>query len=109
LVVGNVNGEFQAVFGKIAGLHAKNKFAFALIVGNLFAHPDTYSEDDTALRSLVNGGINVPVTTYFALGSHALPSVVLEKLQSSDDELCHNLFFLGECLQELYIIAVLPH
>ena len=37
VVIGDVDGQFRAVFQKVNALHAKNNFAFALIVGNLFA------------------------------------------------------------------------
>ncbi|KAF2730765.1 hypothetical protein EJ04DRAFT_537033 [Polyplosphaeria fusca] len=97
LVIGDVDGQFEAVFTKVAVLHAKNKFAFALVAGNLFRDPAVYDDDnDSALHALVSGRTDVPLTTYFALGSRPLPPVVLGKLQSSDDELCSNLFFLGK-------------
>ncbi|KAF1848334.1 CwfJ domain-containing protein [Cucurbitaria berberidis CBS 394.84] len=96
LVIGNVNGQIQAVFSKLGALHAKNNFAFAIIVGNLFA--DSWESDGAGatIQSLVDSKIDVPLPTYFALGSRPLPPPVVEKLQSSSDELCHNLFFLGK-------------
>jgi hypothetical protein len=48
------------------------------------------------VQTLIDGNIDVPLPTYFALGSHPLPPAVVEKLESSSDELCHNLFFLGK-------------
>ncbi|KAF2240670.1 CwfJ domain-containing protein [Trematosphaeria pertusa] len=96
-VIGDVNGQFPAVFQKLGALHAKNNFSFALIVGNLFASPsDATKEDETNVRNLISGKVDVPLTTYFALGSNAFPQTVVEKLESSDDELCHNLHFLGK-------------
>ncbi|KAF2687677.1 CwfJ domain-containing protein [Lentithecium fluviatile CBS 122367] len=96
-VVGDLNGQFPAVFKKLAALHAKNSFAFAIIAGNLFASPaGATKEDEANVQSLINGSIEVPFTTYFALGSNSLPQPVVEKLASSDDELCHNLHFLGK-------------
>ncbi|KZM25284.1 uncharacterized protein EKO05_0000595 [Ascochyta rabiei] len=97
VVIGDVDGQFQPVFQKVNALHAKNNFAFALIVGNLFN--STQSSSDVAepsVQSLVDGTIEVALPTYFVLGSHALPPAVVQKLQSSDDELCHNLHFLGK-------------
>ncbi|KAF2639975.1 hypothetical protein P280DRAFT_498805 [Massarina eburnea CBS 473.64] len=96
-VVGDVNGQFAAVFSKLAALHAKNNFAFAIVAGNLFAAPsDATEDDDASVQSLVGGRIDVPFTIYFALGSNPLPQPVIQKLESSDDELCHNLYFLGK-------------
>jgi hypothetical protein len=96
-VIGDVNGQFPAVFQKLAGLHAKNNFAFALIVGNLFAEPSTATEEDESnVHSLIQGKVSVPFTTYFALGSNPLPAPIIEKLEASDGEVCEHLFFLGK-------------
>lgn len=92
MVIGDVNGQFKAVFQKLGALHAKNNFAFAIIVGNLFAN----GVDDPDVQALVDGKIDVALPAYFALGSHPIPPKVVEKLESSNDELCHNLFFLGK-------------
>jgi diadenosine tetraphosphate (Ap4A) HIT family hydrolase len=96
-VLGDLNGQFPAVFEKLAALHTKQNFAFAIIAGNLFASPsDATVEDEANVQSLINGTIQVPFSTYFALSSNALPQPVIEKLQTSDDELCSNLHFLGK-------------
>lgn len=97
VVLGDVHGQVQAVFRKIGALHAKNNFALAIVVGNLFAHPDEADEEAEAdLRTLLDGKVNVPLPIYFALGSQSLPPAVVDKLRLSNDELCHNLFFLGK-------------
>lgn len=97
VVVGDVNGNFEAVFQKLNALHAKNNFAFAIIVGSLFAGSwEEGSADAAAVQSLLDGKIEVALPTYFALTKHALPPPIVQKLESSDDELCHNLFFLGK-------------
>lgn len=97
MVVGDVNGQFPTVFQKLTALHAKQNFAFALVVGNLFADPSTATEEDEAnVQSLIDGKITVPFTTYFALGSNALPAPVTEKLESNENEVCEHLFFLGK-------------
>lgn len=97
MVIGDVDGQLEAVFQKVNALHAKNNFAFALIVGNLFASTQSTSDlTEPGVQSLLDGKIDVALPTYFALGSHALPPAVVAKLQSSDDELCHNLHFLGK-------------
>lgn len=78
-------------------MHAKNSFAFIIIAGNLFANPsDATEEDEKNITSLIQGKIEVAAPTYFALGSNALPARVVEKLASSDEELCQNLYFLGK-------------
>lgn len=96
-MIGDVNGHFPAVLQKLATLHAKQNFALVIIAGNLFASPaDSTEEDEKNIQNLIYGKIDIPVPTYFALGSNAFPKEVVEKLSSSDDELCHNLHFLGK-------------
>jgi len=75
-------------------LHAKNNFAFAIIVGSLFG--DAEAADGVDVQLLLDGKIDVPLPTYFALPKHPLPPAVVQKLETSEDELCHNLFFLGK-------------
>ncbi|KAI9835281.1 MAG: hypothetical protein M1819_002425 [Sarea resinae] len=97
IITGAINGQFAAVFKKVATLHSKNAFALAIIAGNLFADPQTStSEDDENVDALLNGRITIPLPTYFSLGSHALPEAVIKKLESSAGELCDNLYFLGK-------------
>ena len=95
-VIGDVNGEISAVFGKLGALHAKNNFSFALIVGELFSSSTTEgTSNHEQVDSLLDGQIDVPLPTYFALGKRILPDKVAEKLTSDSGELCNNLFFLG--------------
>lgn len=97
MVVGGVNGQFPAVFSKISTLHAKNSFSFALVVGDLFADPLTSTPEDQAnVKSLIDEKISIPLPIYFALGSHALPEAITQKLESSAGEVCSNLYFLGK-------------
>ena len=96
VVVGGVNGHLSEVFSKLSALHAEQSFAFVIIAGNLFADPATASEaeiDETS--KLLRGNIDVPLPTYFSLGTHSLPSAVVERLESSDGELSPNLTLLG--------------
>ncbi|KAK4539321.1 hypothetical protein LTR36_000783 [Oleoguttula mirabilis] len=96
VILGDINGKLSEVFGKLTTLHSKQNFAFALIAGNLFADPDTATDDDNQeLVKLLQGSISVPLPTYFALGRRALPAAVTEKLESSLGELCPNLTVLG--------------
>ena len=97
IVVGAIEGHFLAVFDKLAKLHAKNTFSLAIIVGDLFKDPvDSSSEDDENISCLLNGEITVPLPVYFTLGQHALPIKVIQKLESTDYEVCQNLYFLDK-------------
>ncbi|KAL5116991.1 hypothetical protein ACEQ8H_005077 [Pleosporales sp. CAS-2024a] len=97
VVIGDVNGQFKSVFQKLGALHARNNFAFAIIAGSLFGHDGHATSEGAAdVQLLIDGRIQVPLPTYFALPSHALPQAVVEKLEAHDDELCSNLFFLGK-------------
>lgn len=92
-----MNGQFEKVFQKIATLHAKNAFALAIIAGDLFADSPEQSEENTEnIQKLVDGKIAIPLPTYFALGKYVLPIKVVKKLESSNGELCDNLYFLGK-------------
>jgi hypothetical protein len=85
------------VFQKLGALHSKNAFALALVIGNLFADPETASNDDNEnIQNLLGGKIEIALPIYFALGTHALPQEVVDKLEAADGELCPNLYFLGK-------------
>ncbi|KAJ9157563.1 CwfJ domain-containing protein [Pleurostoma richardsiae] len=90
-VFGSVNGQLNPAFAKLASLHAKNDFSFALVTGNLFAE----DQDDDSLTSLLDGTIGVPVTTYFTVGTLALPARVVEKIEK-DEDIAPNLHYLGK-------------
>ncbi|KAG9960625.1 CwfJ domain protein, partial [Aureobasidium melanogenum] len=95
-VIGAVNGQVSAVFGKLSALHAKNAFAFAIITGDLFADPVNPSAEEAAqLKDLLEGKIEIALPVYFALGKRELPREVQEKLSANAGELCSNLYFLG--------------
>ncbi|KAL8930481.1 MAG: hypothetical protein Q9208_000665 [Pyrenodesmia sp. 3 TL-2023] len=97
IVVGPVEGAFPAILEKISKLHAKNSFSLAIFLGDFFADPENRpDDDDTNVSALIGGKIAVPLPTYFTVGKHPLPGPVIEKLESSDDELCPNLYFLGK-------------
>ncbi|KAL4945654.1 hypothetical protein BDV06DRAFT_16357 [Aspergillus oleicola] len=94
VVVGNVNCELQEVFTKLAKLHVKQNFSFAVIAGDLFG--DCTSEHELQqMTALLQGSICVPLPTYFTLGSKALPARVIEQIEAND-EVCPNLYFLGK-------------
>lgn len=90
-VFGNVNGQLQLAFSKLTTLHSKNNFSFALIVGNLFG-----TEDNDAVTDLLSGKIEVPVTTYFTVGTQALPERIIDKINNEDGEICPNLHYLNK-------------
>lgn len=93
LVLGNVNCALQEVFTKVAKLQAKQNFAFAIVVGDLFG--EGTSEDELSqISALLAGNINVPLPTYFSVGRYSIPTRVVEKIQA-DDEVCPNLYFIG--------------
>lgn len=78
-------------------LHAKNAFSLAIVLGDLFPEPtEESSENEANLISLLNGEITVSLPTYFTLGKHPLPQQIVDKLESSEDEICPNLYFLGK-------------
>ncbi|KAL3478098.1 CwfJ C-terminus 1-domain-containing protein-like protein [Aspergillus californicus] len=94
VVVGDVNCELQDVFTKLAKLHVKQSFSFAIIAGDLFGDCTTEHELQQ-MTALLHGNILVPLPTYFTLGSKPLPARVLEQIEAND-EVCPNLYFLGK-------------
>jgi Protein similar to CwfJ C-terminus 1/Protein similar to CwfJ C-terminus 2 len=88
-----VNGAFKEAFTKVAKLHIKQNFAFAIVAGDLFG--DCSREQDLSeISGLLQGNISVSLPTYFTVGSRPIPTRVVEKIES-DDEVCPNLYFLG--------------
>ncbi|KAK0731036.1 CwfJ C-terminus 1-domain-containing protein-like protein [Lasiosphaeris hirsuta] len=90
-VFGSVNGQLRSAFSKLATLHAKNDFSFAIVTGNLF----TETQDDDELNAFMSGGITIACPTYFTVGTIALPPRVVEKIES-DEEIAPNLHYLGK-------------
>ncbi|OXV06188.1 hypothetical protein Egran_06044 [Elaphomyces granulatus] len=93
VVLGNINGALQEVFTRLAKLHIKQSFSFAIVVGDLFGDCSSEQELDE-ISSLLKGSITVPLPTYFTVGSRPIPTRIVDKIES-DDELCPNLYFLG--------------
>lgn len=91
--MGSANCSIRDVFTKLAKLQAKQGFAFAIILGDLFGDGTT-EEQLNEIIALINGNISVPLPTYFTVGTHDLPIRVVEKLEK-DNEVCPNLFYLG--------------
>ncbi|KAL1966903.1 hypothetical protein VTN77DRAFT_3647 [Rasamsonia byssochlamydoides] len=93
VVIGNVNCALQEVFTKLAKLHVKQNFSFAIIAGDLFG--DCSSEEDlNQISALLQGNISVPLPTYFTVGRHPIPTRIVERIESND-EVCSNLYFIG--------------
>ncbi|PWI66645.1 hypothetical protein PCL_04783 [Purpureocillium lilacinum] len=91
IVLGSLNGQLEAAFKKLGTLHAKNHFSLAILTGDVFS-PGT---DDDLISSLLSGALEVPLPTYFAIGTHALPPRIAAKVEA-DEEICPNLHFLGK-------------
>ncbi|MCJ1471008.1 hypothetical protein MMC07_009656 [Pseudocyphellaria aurata] len=97
IITGSVKGQFPTVFAKLSKLHVQKSFSLAIILGDLFADAtETSAEDEKNVKSLVEGGISIPLPTYFTLGSRPLPPLVIEKLEKTENEVCPNLYFLNK-------------
>ncbi|KAL2870985.1 CwfJ domain protein [Aspergillus lucknowensis] len=94
VVLGNVNCELQDVFTKLAKLHVRQSFSFAIVAGDLFGDCST-DQQLKEMTALLSGSIIVPLPTYFTLGSKRLPARVIEQIEAND-EVCPNLYFLGK-------------
>lgn len=88
-----MNCALQEVFTKLAKLHVKQNFSFAIVVGDLFGNCSS-EEDLNQISALLQGNISVPLPTYFTVGSHPIPTRVVERIESND-EVCSNLYFIG--------------
>ncbi|KAJ8130130.1 hypothetical protein O1611_g3499 [Lasiodiplodia mahajangana] len=91
LVLGSPEGKLEEAFAKLATLHKKQNFSFAIVTGNLFAA----DQDNEILHRLLNGTIHVPLSTYFTVGTTPLPQIIVERIEK-DEEICENLHFLGK-------------
>lgn len=91
IVLGSLNGQFETAFKKLATLHAKNNFSLAILTGDVFSP----SSDDESINALINGTLEVPLPTYFTLGTHPLPPLIAAKVEA-EEEICENLHFLGK-------------
>lgn len=87
IVFGSLGGKLESAFGKLATLHAKNNFSFAIVAGNLF---ESSEEADSILTRLLNGEIKVPLPTYFTVGTTPLPPQVIERIEKDEDVSCDS-------------------
>jgi hypothetical protein len=89
IVLGDVNGQLQTVFKKLSTLHEKNKFALAIVSGNLFT-----AEDNDSVSDLLAGNITVPLPTYFTVGTTPLPQRIIDKIEKDEEVRLHSLISL---------------
>ncbi|KAK4044418.1 CwfJ C-terminus 1-domain-containing protein-like protein [Parachaetomium inaequale] len=90
-VFGSINGQLRSAFGKLAALHTKNVFSFAVVTGNLFSE----AQDDDQITDLLEGRIEIPCPIYFTVGTIPLPPRVVERVEK-DEEVAPNLHYLGK-------------
>ncbi|KAK2036113.1 hypothetical protein LZ31DRAFT_561369 [Colletotrichum somersetense] len=90
IVLGSLNGGLQPAFTKLATLHSKNNFSFAIATGNMFG-----IDDESTVDTLLNGELKVPLPVYFTVGTTPLPPRIVAKIEA-DEEICENLHFLGK-------------
>ncbi|KAI1329552.1 CwfJ C-terminus 1-domain-containing protein-like protein [Xylariaceae sp. FL0255] len=91
LMLGSPDGQLQEAFAKIAVLQKKQNFSFAIITGNLFA----LDQDNESLDKLLSGAFDIPVSTYFTVGTTPLPQLIANRIEQ-DQEICENLHYLGK-------------
>ena len=88
-MLGGLNGNFESAFKKLATLQAKQNFSFAIITGNLFG----IDQDKDEVTRLLSGQINVPLSTYFTVGTNPLPEEVVKLVEKGED-VCSYLLLL---------------
>lgn len=96
-MLGSLKGNFESAFKKLATLQAKQNFSFAIITGNLFG----VDQDKDAVARLLSGQINVPLSTYFTVGTNPLPEEVIKLVEKGED-VCSCLLFPASLL---FIVA----
>ncbi|CDZ96519.1 Uncharacterized conserved protein [Phaffia rhodozyma] len=93
LALGPALGSLRAFIEKQRALQSKHHFNLCVCVGDFFG-PEGENPDE--VDDLLRGSLNVPLTTYIMLGSHALPEKVQAKIIETGGEICTNLFFVGQ-------------
>lgn len=91
IVLGSLNGQLESALQKLATLHAKNNFSLAILTGDVF----TSATIPAFISSLASGALEVPLPTYFTVGTHPLPDQIVAKVEA-DEEICPNLHYLGK-------------
>ncbi|KEI41105.1 uncharacterized protein L969DRAFT_86349 [Mixia osmundae IAM 14324] len=99
LCMGSCKGRLADYFDKVRSLHAKHHFELLIISGDLFSPSDPLTEEPEqadGLRALLDGEIDVPLSTYFSIGKTPLPASVQQRVDANQGEVCPNLFYLGQ-------------
>ena len=92
-----MKGNITTVFQKVSALHSKNHFSLAIVTGDLFSlASDGSCENEEQVSQLLANEIPIHLPTYFTLSNGPLPEDVIERLESSNGEVCTNLYFLGK-------------
>ncbi|CEI64229.1 hypothetical protein FVEN_g9067 [Fusarium venenatum] len=91
IVLGSLNGQLEPAFKKLATLHSKNSFSMAILTGDVFSA----TQDNDSVTALLDGTLQVPLPTYFTMGTHHLPPRIAAKVEA-EEEICENLHFLGK-------------
>ncbi|KAF4512518.1 hypothetical protein G6O67_001648 [Ophiocordyceps sinensis] len=89
IVLGSINGQLEPALQKLATLHAKNNFCLAILTGDVF----TPATSPDVISLLTSGTLEVPLPTYFTIGTQPLPASIVAKVEA-DEEICPNLHFL---------------
>lgn len=93
LVTGSANGRFKELFAKAKQIHEKyGPFDVHLCTGNFF-DSDTTEE---SIQELITNQIDIPLTTYFIIGDKPFPPTIQKHIESTDGEVCTNLYYLGK-------------
>ncbi|KOS16596.1 CWF19-like protein [Escovopsis weberi] len=116
IVLGSLNGQLEPALKKVAALHAKNNFSLAILTGQVFSSPaaaaaagedrdnkddqdsdnnNNNDDDDKTITALLDGSLQIPLPTYFTVGTDPLPPRIAAKI-AADEELCPNLHYLGK-------------
>eukprot|EP01102_Stenamoeba_stenopodia_P022230 TRINITY_DN9194_c0_g1_i1.p1 TRINITY_DN9194_c0_g1~~TRINITY_DN9194_c0_g1_i1.p1 ORF type:complete len:508 (+),score=89.16 TRINITY_DN9194_c0_g1_i1:86-1609(+) len=91
LVVGEINGNFDEVFDRVATVHQKNgPFHLLLCTGAFFSENQSKEDVDRTFAPYRNGEKNIAVKTYFACNRESIPQDV------DVTSLCPNLDYLGD-------------
>ncbi|KAI7885473.1 CwfJ C-terminus 1-domain-containing protein-like protein [Mucor mucedo] len=93
LVTGSTNGKFKEMFTKAKQIHEKyGPFDVHLCTGNFFGSDTT----EETIQELIQDKIDIPMMTYFIIGDTPFPESVQKHIESTDGEVCSNLYYLGK-------------
>ncbi|EMR09433.1 hypothetical protein PNEG_02376 [Pneumocystis murina B123] len=93
LFFGSSNGNFKKIFEKTHDLNKKHNFDFLFCIGDFLPESGT---DELEIIDLLEGRIQIPITTYFSIGKQRLHKKVEKKAIKNNGEICKNLFYIGK-------------